>query len=101
MTSEWKNPQTIKDTLDFYRFSWSFAGPKSNVHSRTEISSIGVTNPEIVFILILLSQILCNDWFFFFLKVLTLTENLLNFNGTYMDREQPFENFWKMDALSS
>ena len=63
MTSEWKNPQTIKDTLDFYRFSWSFAGPKSNVHSRTEMSSIGVTNPEIVFILILF-QILCIDWFF-------------------------------------
>ena len=39
--------------------------------------------------------------FFFLKKVLTLTENLLNFNGTYMDREQPFENFWKMDALSS
>ena len=39
--------------------------------------------------------------FFFFKKVLTLTENLLNFNGTYMDREQTFENFWKMDALSS
>ena len=47
--------------LDFYRFSWSYAGPKSNLHPRTEISLIGVTNPEIIYML-LLFQILCIYW---------------------------------------
>ena len=41
----------------------------------------GVTNPEMVYML-LLFHILCIDRFFF-KKTLTLTENLLNFNGTY------------------
>ena len=35
--------------LDFYRFSWSYAGPKSNLHPCTEISSIAATNPQIVY----------------------------------------------------
>ena len=48
---------------DFYNFSWSYADPKSNLHSRTEIYLIGVTKPKIVYIL-LLFQILCIDWFF-------------------------------------
>ena len=48
---------------DFYNFSWSYAGLKSNLHSRTEIYLIGVTNPKIVYIL-LLFLILCIDWFF-------------------------------------
>ena len=29
----------------------------------------------------------------FFKKTITLTENLLNFNATYMDWKQPFESF--------
>ena len=45
--------------LDFYGFSWSYAGPKSNLHTRTEITH-GVANPEIVSLL-LLFQILCID----------------------------------------
>ena len=40
-------------------------------------------------------------YFFFKKKALTLIENLLNFNGTYVDRKQPFERFLKMDARSS
>ena len=86
--------------LDFYRFSWSYAGPKSNLHPRTEISLIGVTNPEIIYML-LLFQILVFTEPKKTKKRLTLTENLLNFNATYMDRKQPFESFLKMDALSS
>ena len=27
--------------LDFYRFPWSYVGPKSNLHPQTEISSMG------------------------------------------------------------
>ena len=68
--------------------------PKSNLHPRTKISSIGVTNPEIVYML-LLFQMLCIYWCCFLKKTLTLTENLLSFHGTYMDRKQPFERFWK------
>ena len=86
--------------LDFYRFSWSYAGPKSNLHPRTEISLIDVTNPEIIYML-LLFQILVFTEPKKTKKRLTLTENLLNFNATYMDRKQPFESFLKMDALSS
>ena len=48
----------------------------------------GVTNPEIVYTL-LRFQILCIDW------TLTLTENLLNFNGTYTGPKQPFQSFLK------
>ena len=36
--------------------------PKSNLHPRTKISSIGVTNPEIVYML-LLFQMLCIYWY--------------------------------------
>ena len=55
-----KNPRTKKDT--FWNFT-DFHGvmrSKSNLHSRTEISSISVTNPEIVYML-LIFQILCID----------------------------------------
>ena len=36
--------------------------PKSNLHPRTKISLIGVTNPEIVYML-LLFQMLCSYWY--------------------------------------
>ena len=85
--------------LDFYRFSWSYAVPKSNLHPRIKVSYTDVTNPEIVCML-LLFQILHIDWFILKKKTITLTENLLNFNWAFTDRKQPFESFLKMDALT-
>ena len=36
-----KNPQAREEILlDFDGFSWSFVSPKSNLHPRTEISSM-------------------------------------------------------------
>ena len=81
--------------LNFYRFSWSYAGPKSNLHPRKKISLFGVTNPEIIYML-LLFQIICIHWFF---KKSGCFDR--KFNGTYMDRKQPFGSFLKMDAWSS
>ena len=33
--------------LDFHRFSWSYAGPKSNLHPRTEISTMASLTPKL------------------------------------------------------
>ena len=102
MIWEWKRIQKPRRTLSgFLQIFMELCGSKVKLSPRTEISSIGVTNPEIAYML-LLFKILSIDWFlflFFLKKTLTLTENLLNFNRTYMDRKQPFESSLKMDAL--
>ena len=54
----------------------------------------GVANAETVYML-LRFQVPCIDWFFFFFKTLTFTENLLKFNRTYAGRKQPFESFFE------
>ena len=59
-----KNPQSKEETFWIFRdFHEVMRGPKSNSHPRMEISSIGVTNPKIVYML-LLFQITCINWFF-------------------------------------
>ena len=51
-----------------------------------------VVNPEIVYILLRFIYIVFTDQE---RKTLTLRENILNFNGTYMGQKQPFESFLK------
>ena len=88
-----KNPQTKEN--NFWIFT-DFHGiirvqsPTCALHGNF---SSGITNLKIVYMLLRL-QILCIDWFFF-KEALTLTENLLNFNGTYMGRKQSFKSFFK------
>ena len=42
-----ENPQTRADIfLNFHRFSWSYLGPKSNLHPHTEISSMALLTPK-------------------------------------------------------
>ena len=45
--------------LDFCGFSWRYAGPQSNLHSRMEISSMALTTPKSP--MLLRFQILCID----------------------------------------
>ena len=66
-----------------------------------EISSVDVTNSQNRLYAATFSNTLYWLIFCIFKKALYLTENLLSFNGTSMDRRQPFESFLKMDALSS
>ena len=69
-------------------FLWSYAGPKSNLHPRTEIPSLTQKLSTFCYVF---------KYFVFtdLKKTLTLTENLLNFNATYMGQKQPFERFLK------
>ena len=57
------NLQTKENTLWIFTDSHGVMRvPKSNLHPRTKISSIGFTNPEIVYML-LLFQMLCIYWY--------------------------------------
>ena len=82
--------------LDFYRFSWSYAGPKSNLHPRKKISLIGVTNPAIVYML-LLFQIICIHWFQ--KKAVTLTENLMELTWIGSNHLKVFRK-WMLGVVS-
>ena len=87
-----KNPQTKEGTPGFLRIFMELCGSKAQLELPHGKFISGVANPQIVYMLPHL-QILDIDWFK--KKTLTLTENLLNFNGTYMGRKQPFESFLK------
>ena len=73
-----KNPQTKEDT---YLDTWNYVGPKSNLHSRMENSSMALLTVELslcyyffkYFVLTLYFL-----WLFYQKKTLTLNENLLN-----------------------
>ena len=92
-----KNPQTKRTLSWFVRIFMELCQSKVQLAPPHGNFFRGVPNSELVYIL-LRFQILCIDWFsFFFLKEkpLTLAENLLNFNKTYLGRKQPFETFLK------
>ena len=85
--------------LDFYRFSWSYVGPKSNLHPARIFHQLA----SLITYAATFSNT-CIDFLIFLKKkkkALALRKKLLNFNETYMDRKQPFERFLKMDTLSS
>ena len=72
-------------------FLWSYVGPKPNLHPRMEISSMTSLTPKSCICCHIFKCIVFADQ----KKSLTLTENLLNFNGTYMGQKQPLESFLK------
>ena len=60
--------------LDFYRFLGSYAGPKSNLHPRTEISSMASLTPKL--------SIYC-----YYFKYFVLTDFFLFKKNTYFARK--------------
>ena len=57
---------------------------------------VALLTPKLSICCYVFEYFVLTDFFFFKKKKkLTLTENLLNFNGTYMGRKQPFESFLK------
>ena len=96
-----KNPQTKKDTswnLQIFMESWGYniqlALPHGNFIS-------DLANPEIVYML-LLFQILCIDWLYFFRKNVYFERKFIKYlmELTWVGSNH-LKTFWKMDALSS
>ena len=84
-----KNSQTKEDAFwiaDFYGVM------RAQSPTCTEISLMTSLTPKLSICCYVFKYFLFTD-----LKknALTLTENLLNFNGTYMGQKQPFESFLK------
>ena len=68
-----KNPQTKED---IYEFSWSYTGPKSNLHTLTEISSMASPTVKLSICYYFFKYFELTDFFvFFFKKTLTLNES--------------------------
>ena len=84
-----KNPQTKEDIfwiVDFYGVTWAQSP------TCTEISTMTSLTPKSSIFCYVFKYIVFTDQE---KKPLTLRENLLNFNGTYMGQKQPFESFLK------
>ena len=108
MILEWKRVHKPRRTLSgFLRISMEFGGCKVQLEFLHENFISDVANPEILYML-LRFQILFIDFFIDFYwffskknKTFTLTENLLNFNGTYLVGSSHLKVFRKIDVLSS
>ena len=92
MILEWKRIHKPRRTLSGLQIFMELCGPKVQLGSPHGNFINDVAGPKIVYML-LRFQIHCI--YRPRKKTLTLTENLLKFNGTYMGQKQPFESFLK------
>ena len=92
-----KNPQTKEDTLWIFPYFHGVMRVQSQTctPSRKFHQLVSPTPKSSICCYFLKYFVLIDFCFCFFCKkTLTLTENLLNFNGTYMDRKQPFSGYF-------
>ena len=93
----WKRSHKTRRTLSgFLRIFMELCGSKVQLAPPHGIAISGFTNAEIIICCYVFKYFVLTD-----LYSLSLRENLLNFNGTYVVGSNHLKVFWKMDALSS
>ena len=98
-----KNPQTKEDTFWIFKdFHGVMRVQKPNCTPARKFHQLVSLIQKSSICYYFFKYFVLIDFFFFLLKKKSacFDKNLLNFNGTYMDRKQPFERFLKMNTLS-